>query len=336
MPEVLVVTGLSGAGKSTALGTLADLGYYCVDNLPPSVVPETVRVCAGGAVLPIALGLDVRVGAFLDEALEALETLRQRRGPLAVLFLEAADDVLVRRYSETRRPHPLLSVSSLLDEEDSAPGQGSLAVLDGIALERERLASLRACADLIVDTSHLSVHELRREVTTRFGPGEGAGARMRTRVVSFGFKYGVPLDVDLVFDVRFLDNPHFVPTLRERTGNEADVARFVLGSPGCAEFLSLVEQLLRFLLPRFEQEGKSYLTVAIGCTGGKHRSVATANALAERLDPGGERRMGVVHRDVGRDAPMSQVVSRPGPAAAGPTGTAQPQPSGDDDDREGA
>jgi len=300
-PEVVVVTGLSGAGKSTALGTLSDLGYYCVDNLPPSLVLDTVRVCAAGGVLPVALGLDVRVGAFLDQALTAITALEAPAWRLVVLFLDAADDVLVRRFSETRRPHPLLAARSPPSDEGPGSGHDALSVLDGVQLERERLSAIRTRSDLVIDTSQMSVHDLRRDVTERFGPDHEARPAMLTRLVSFGFKYGIPLDADLVFDVRFLDNPHFVRELRDRPGTEAAVRDFVLSSPGCAELLEHLERLLRFSLPRYEREGKSYLTIGVGCTGGRHRSVAVAASLAERLGTGGRFRVRLMHRDLGRE-----------------------------------
>jgi UPF0042 nucleotide-binding protein len=305
--QVVVVTGLSGAGKSTALRTLSDLGYYCVDNLPPSVVAETVRVCAAGGVLPVALGLDVRVGSFLDEALGAIDALAAQAWRLGVLFLDAADDVLVRRFSETRRPHPLLGVHPAGHEPFTEPSPVSakdpppLSVRDGVQLERQRLAALRTRSDVLLDTSHMSVHDLRREVTARFGPDHAAGPVMLTRLLSFGFKYGIPLDADLVFDVRFLDNPHFVRELRRLGGTEAPVRDFVLASPGCQELLGHLEQLLRFALPRYEREGKSYLTIGVGCTGGRHRSVAVAVALAARLGVGGAFRIALAHRDLRRE-----------------------------------
>ena len=297
-PQVVVVTGLSGAGKSTALHTLSDLGYYCVDNLPPSLVTETVKVCAASGVLPVALGLDVRVGAFLDQAVVAINALGHEAWRLAVLFLDASDDVLGRRFSETRRPHPLLMPPAA---PDSGERDDSMSVLDAVQLERERLGAIRARADLVIDTSQMSVHDLRRDVTERFGPEDDARPIMLTRLVSFGFKYGLPLDADLAFDVRFLDNPHFVHELRERPGTDDAVRDFVLASPGCAELLEHLERLLRFALPRYEREGKSYLTIAIGCTGGRHRSVAIAADLARRLGAGGRFRVGLLHRDLARE-----------------------------------
>ncbi len=273
--RVVVVTGLSGAGKSTALFALSDIGFYCVDNLPPSLAASTVKTCGESGIERVALGVDIRVGAFLDVAPAALAELLQIASEVTVLYLDASDDALVRRFSETRRPHPVLKQPG----GDAEP----LAVVDGIRLERSRLAAIRAEATLVVDTGGMSVHELRRHVIELFSPREGEKPKMLVRVVSFGFKHGIPLDADLVFDVRFLDNPHFIPELRDHRGDEAIVREFVLASHGCRELLEHIERLLAFSLPRYQAEGKSYLTVAIGCTGGQHRSVAAAGELARTL-----------------------------------------------------
>jgi UPF0042 nucleotide-binding protein len=298
-PHLVVVTGLSGAGKTTTLHALADAGFYCVDNLPPSLAQETVRVCVESGIDRIALGMDVRVGAFLDALRAALAGLEKHPDGLTVLFLEAADEVVVRRFHETRRPHPILTSP----QAQHRP----LSMFEAVEIERERLASINGLVTLTIDTSHLTVHELRRLVLARFGRGGDDVSRMQIRVVSFGFKHGVPLDANLVFDARFLDNPHFVPGLREQTGNDVAVRDFVLGSAGAGEFIAKLEQLLVFLWPRYEQEGKSYLTVAIGCTGGRHRSVALAAELARRLSAATRERVGILHRDVARGAMMSEV-----------------------------
>ena len=292
---VVVVTGVSGAGKSTAVHALEDLGFFCVDNLPTPVMASTLDAFAAVGVRRIALGIDVRVRGFLDGAAGALEALNvPGERDLSVLFLDASDEALLRRFSSTRRPHPL---STTLE-----PGseQAALAVLDGIRIERERLTPLRARATVVLDTTRLSVHELRRQVTSHFGPGAGSAPRMHTRFVSFGFKFGTPVDADLLFDVRFLDNPHFVPELRDLPGTTEAVKQFVLTQPDSRGFLERVTSLLEFCLPRFEREGKSYLTVAVGCTGGRHRSVVMTDELGAQLS----RRLGltvdVVHRDVDR------------------------------------
>jgi RNase adapter protein RapZ len=292
--RVVVVTGLSGAGKSTALHALEDLGYFCVDNLPTSLVPATIEACETGGVLRVGLGIDVRVGAFLDGAAEALSRIAEGRD-VAILFLDATDEALLRRFNETRRPHPLTAVAS-----GTSRSSGGLAVLDGVHLERERLAPLRALATIDLDTTRLSVHELRRQIIAHLGPGKAEAPRMSTRFVSFGFKFGVPVDADLIFDVRFLDNPHFVPELRRLPGSHPAVRDFVLQSPEASELLEKIGELLAFSLPRYEREGKSYLTIGIGCTGGRHRSVALAEVLADNLRKKVELPISVVHRDVGR------------------------------------
>ncbi len=302
--SLVVVTGLSGAGKSTALHALADVGYYCVDNLPPALVSKTVQTCGEAGIARIALGIDIRVGAFLDAAEGAIEDLQGHPAGLQVVFLESADDALVRRFSETRRPHPMQT--KVAKEVGSS---GPFAVADGVRLERVRLASLRDLATMILDTTHMSVHELRRDVIAKFSPSSAAGPRMLVRMLSFGFKHGIPLDADLVFDVRFLDNPHFVRGLRELTGEDGLVREFVLASPGCAELLGHLDTLLDFALPRYQSEGKSYLTVAIGCTGGRHRSVAIAVAMARGLSERLGQPVGIIHRDAARGAMMKQAES---------------------------
>jgi UPF0042 nucleotide-binding protein len=283
--SVVVVTGMSGAGRSTALHVLEDLGFFCVDNLPPPLVPQMLAALAPEeSIRRVGLGIDVRTGAFLAAADGVLRELESGGHEVDVLFLDAADAVLVQRYSETRRPHPL------------APGGDLLAA---IQLEREHLAGFRARARHVVDTSRLNVHELRRHLVDLVSRS-GGRPRMVTRVVSFGFKYGLPVDADLVMDVRFLANPHFVPELRPRTGTDPEVARFVLGTEEAQELLSDLERMLGHLLPRYEREGKAYLTVAIGCTGGKHRSVALAEELGRRLGAPSGREVVVHHRDAQR------------------------------------
>jgi UPF0042 nucleotide-binding protein len=291
-PLLVVVTGLSGAGRSTAVAALEDLGFFCVDNLPTSVIGPTVDALAGAGVKRIGLGIDVRGGEFLRGAVDAIDELARSPGrQLEIAFLDASDEALLRRYSSTRRPHPLSNVG----------GQpGALAVVDGLHHERELLASLRARATIVIDTTALSVHELRRLVVEHFGPGAGKRPRIRTRVVSFGFKFGAPVDADLVFDVRFLKNPHFVAELRRLPGTDAEVRRYVLESGDAGQYLKIVEELLAFSIPRFESEGRSYLTIGVGCTGGRHRSVVIAGELARALT----ERLGIsadlVHRDLDR------------------------------------
>lgn len=303
---VVVVTGLSGAGKSTALNALEDLGYFCVDNLPTSLIKQTVSECEGGGVQRIGLGIDVRVGSFLKGAGSALSELASVGRDVKVLFLDASDEALLRRFSETRRPHPLSAGAYIEKRSPASPlTPPAFAVLDGVRIERERLAVLRARATIVLDTTALSVHELRRQVIDHFGPGEAKLRRMSTRLLSFGFKYGVPVDADLLFDVRFLRNPHFVPELRPLTGNSAEVRDYVLADPLASEFLKKTEDLIAFTMPLYEREGKSYLTIGVGCTGGRHRSVALAVALAERLFPITGMPINVVHRDIARDEPRA-------------------------------
>jgi UPF0042 nucleotide-binding protein len=299
-PTVVVVTGLSGAGKSTALRALEDLGFFCVDNLPTTLAPQVVSLCERADMRRVALGMDVRVREFLGEIGTVIEAIEAAGwGHVELVFFDASDEALLRRFSETRRPHPL-----------NTAGDGAMAVLDGVRLERERLAPLRARATRVIDTTNLSVHELRRDVITQFGPASGGSPRMVTRFVSFGFKYGPPVDADVVLDVRFLENPYFVPGLRDLPGTDPRVQRFVLDLAETREFIEKATDLLTFTLPRCEREGKSYLTVAIGCTGGRHRSVVIAAALAEALGRGAEPgrvRILVVHRDVARGESSSRV-----------------------------
>jgi UPF0042 nucleotide-binding protein len=279
--HVVVVTGMSGAGRSTALRLLEDLGFFCVDNIPPALIPELIGLLTDEQELRrIAVGVDVRTGRFLEGAGQVLDSIAQSGHHVELIFLEGQDGELVRRFSETRRSHPL------------APG-GNL--LEAIQRERERLAPLRARAGFIIDTSGMSVHDLRRMLVDYIARG-GKQSRMVTRIVSFGFKYGLPVDADLVFDLRYLPNPHFVPELRPKTGLDQGVASFVLETPEGRELLADLANMLSKLLPRYEREGKSYLTIAIGCTGGRHRSVALAEALAAALRPIGDVR--VEHRDM--------------------------------------
>lgn len=293
--SVVVVTGLSGAGKSTAVNALEDLGYFCVDSLPTPVLPSTLSAFAAAGVRRVAFGIDVRVRRFLDDAaavLQKLESPGERE--LTVLFLDASDEALLRRFSSTRRPHPLTTTSEAGSE------QGALAVLDGIRIERELLTALRSRASIVLDTTRMSVHDLRREVLTHFGPSAGGAPRLKVRLLSFGFKFGPPVDADMVLDVRFLDNPYFVPALTKLPGTNPAVRDYVMSSDGTSEFLEMSGKLLEFCLPRFEREGKSYLTVGVGCTGGRHRSVVVAAQLAERLRKQTGLPIDVLHRDVDR------------------------------------
>jgi UPF0042 nucleotide-binding protein len=294
---VLVVTGLSGAGKSTAVNALEDMGFYCVDNLPPPVIDPTVRACVGAGMRRLALGLDVRARGFLEGANEYLDQLRGHASlQLSVLFLDCSDGELLKRFGSTRRPHPLSTTAVPGTEQEAA------AVIDGIRLERERLAPLRSRAELVIDTTGLSIHELRRRTLDYFCGDAGRVPTMRTRIVSFGFKYGAPVDADLLFDVRFLANPYFVEALKQHAGTEPAVREYVLGSEDARAYLTRMESLLAFCLPRYQREGKSYLTIGIGCTGGRHRSVVLTEELARRLRAVTGISIDVVHRDIRREA----------------------------------
>jgi UPF0042 nucleotide-binding protein len=286
--QLVVVTGLSGAGKSQASHALEDLGFYCVDNLPPALIPTFAELCAGsaGRVNRAALVVDIRGREFFDDAAAALQELEARGYPYQILFLEASDDALVNRYRVTRRRHPL------------AP---SGRVLDGIAEERRRLEPLRGRAHRIIDTTDLGPRQLRERLLEIYGEGPATGA-MTVNVVSFGFRHGLPRDADLVMDVRFLPNPHYVPSLRALTGNDPAVRAYLLEWPVVHRFLDLFGALCDFLMPQYVAEGKSQVTLAIGCTGGRHRSVVVGNWLAERLRAQGFA-VHVDHRDCDRPEP---------------------------------
>jgi RNase adapter protein RapZ len=285
-PRVVILTGVSGSGKSTALRALEDAGWYCVDNLPVVLLDKLVELGqqAGGQVPRLALVVDARDERHLPEAPRLIGEVRRKGTPLEVLFLDAADGALLRRYSETRRRHPMA-------------GEGG-SVPEGIAAERRALEPLRAVAGEVVDTSELTVHELRRFIHTRYL--DAATQRLGVTVVSFGFRGGIPGHADLVLDVRFLPNPYFVPELRSLSGLEPAVRDFVLGQPDAQTFLAKLADFGAFLLPRYAAEGKSYLTLAIGCTGGRHRSVAIAEELVRRLREGGTEAR-VWHRDVDKE-----------------------------------
>jgi UPF0042 nucleotide-binding protein len=317
-PLVVVVTGLSGAGKSTALHALEDLGFFCTDNLPTVLAPQAVALCEHGGMTRVALGIDARVRAFLGETgnvLAMLENGGQRE--VQVIFLDASDETVLRRFSETRRRHPL---------DTSAMDEGAGAVLEGIRQERERLAGLRARATRVFDTTLLSVHELRRAIIAHFGPAaDGAPQRMSTRIVSFGFKYGAPVDADLVLDVRFLENPYFVPHLKNLPGTDPAVYEFVNALPETREFLAKAIDLLAYVIPRYEREGKSYLTIGIGCTGGKHRSVVLAERLTEALTTKTGAPITLVHRDVARKSSAEERSVSNAPPAPGSDARAIPE-----------
>ena len=264
--RILIVTGLSGAGKSTALRALEDVGYFCVDNMPLPLVGKFIELFdAQSETEKVAMVIDAREREFLRNQSESLAQLRAGVNPVETLFLDAADDVLIRRYSETRRRHPL----------------GGDDLRGGIARERAILQQLRESADAVVDTGNLTVHQLKGIIQERYAQ---TSETLAVTLLSFGFKYGLPAEADLVFDVRFLPNPYFVESLSPMTGLEPDVASYVLDRDDSRVFLEHTTKLLRFLLPRFQREGKSYLTIAVGCTGGRHRSVAVCEEMNRRLD----------------------------------------------------
>ncbi len=279
--QLVILTGLSGSGKSTVLKTFEDLGFYCVDNLPVELIPtfSELHMQAGGEIERAALMVDAREGEQLAR-LPALMRHLRAENPATLVFIEASEEALLRRFSETRRPHPL--------------GRDR-PVREGLRRERVLMEPIRKLADVVIDTTKFNVHELRQFITHRF---HKTGRRpMMVAVVSFGYKYGIPADADLVFDVRFLPNPHFIPRLRKFSGRDARVARYVRSFPQTGEFLRRIEGLLTYLIPHYIGEGKSYLTITFGCTGGRHRSVMMAEAVHKALHRRGYASK-VVHRDL--------------------------------------
>lgn len=283
IPQLIIITGLSGAGMSSAMNVFEDLGYFCVDNLPVQLIPSFVHLFERreSGITRAALGVNIREGEFLQSFPQVYAQLRGRDDiETTVLFMEASDAALHRRYSETRRPHPL--------------GEGR--VLEAIGAERRKLEPIRALADVVIDTSDHTVHTLRAWLKNRFAP-ENAEVKTDITIMSFGFKYGVPLDADLLFDVRFLPNPHFVPELKDLTGNDQPVIEYLDKSEEARETIGRFCELLDYLMPLYQREGKSYVTVAVGCTGGRHRSVAVANAIGKHLNRN-QQHARVTHRDV--------------------------------------
>lgn len=281
--QLVIVTGMTGAGRSTAANALEDVGWYVVDNLPPSVLPEVCLQAAEAGVGKVAVVLDVRTGSFFEQLSTMFTDLKAVGSVPGILFLEASDDTIVRRQESARRPHPL---------------QGNGRLLDGVTREREMLASLRAAADLVIDTSSLNVHQLSSRVIHSYG--NDVEGDLRVTLLSFGFKNGIPVDADLVVDVRFLPNPHWVPELRPQTGLSKPVSDYVLAQPGAEEFVDQLLGLLQVMTSGYLHEGKRFVTIAIGCTGGKHRSTAMTEEFGRRLRLGGTTTT-VLHRDVGRE-----------------------------------
>jgi UPF0042 nucleotide-binding protein len=286
--EILVISGMSGAGRSTIAHRLEDLGWYVVDNLPPALLGNLIELVST-SVKKVAVVIDVRGRAFFDDLTKSLSELADLGISRKILFVDAADDSLVRRFESTRRPHPL---------------QGADRILDGITKERERLREIRDSADLIIDSSALNIHQLEKKISDYFH--EDSGSDLRVNILSFGYKYGIPVDADLVVDCRFISNPHWVPHLRPMTGLDKPVSDAVLGSDNVKEFLTRYQSLFETMALGFISEGRKFLTLAIGCTGGKHRSVAVAEELVYRLKSGDELSKfkidtQVMHRDLGRE-----------------------------------
>jgi len=283
----VIVTGLSGAGKTQAIRSLEDLGYFCVDNLPPTLIPKFAEACyqTDGKIDKIALVIDIRGGLFFDDLFASLNYLKEQGFNYEILFLDATDEVLIKRYKESRRKHPL------------APDGRTIT---GITLERNRLKEVKDRADNIINTSKFSSRELREEINKIYEEEGQIETQLIISVVSFGFKYGIPLDSDLVFDVRFLPNPFYIPELKSFSGNDEPVRNYVLGTPETIGFLERLNGMLEFLIPNYLKEGKRQLIVSIGCTGGRHRSVTIANELYSKLHEDG-RKVNIEHRDINED-----------------------------------
>jgi len=281
--DVLIVTGLSGAGKSQAVQCMEDMGYYCIDNMPPALIKDFINLSMQDriSIEKAAFVVDIRGGEFFDDLKASLTDLRKAGSPFKILFLEASDEVLIRRFKETRRTHPL---------------SGAGSILEGIDQERLKLAEIRPMADYIIDTSNMKAANLKAEISSLLLSGKDSDT-VTVTVESFGYKNGIPLDADLVFDVRFLPNPFYLASMKKLTGNSKKVRDYVMKFPEAGEFLDIVIKMTEYLIPFYVREGKSHLMIAFGCTGGQHRSVAIANAVAERLS---KRRIRVlkVHRDL--------------------------------------
>lgn len=283
----IIVTGLSGAGKSEATNTLEDMGYFCVDNLPPKLIKKFAEVCkqSQGSIDKVALVMDIRGGIFFDDLFESLSELSKEQFQYEILFLDTSDEVLVKRFKEKRRSHPL------------APGG---RVITGIELERQKLREVKDKADVIIDTSKYAIKDLREEMARKFGDKEMPEKQMAITILSFGFKYGIPVDSDLVFDVRFIPNPFYIPELKPFSGNDEPVKNYVMDQIETQTFLEKANDMFEFLIPNYQKEGKRQLIISIGCTGGRHRSVAIANSIYETLHSNNHD-VYVEHRDIKED-----------------------------------
>jgi UPF0042 nucleotide-binding protein len=283
----VIVTGMSGAGKSTAAKMLEDFGFFCVDNLPPALIPKFAEVCStpGSEIDKVVVGIDTRGGKLFSDLFEGLEALEEKGYKYEILFLDASDDVLIKRFKETRRKHPLID---------------SERINVGIEKERDILKEVKEKADYIIDTSNILTRQLKEELFHIFVEGKTFESLMVT-VLSFGFKYGIPNDSDLVFDVRFIPNPYYILDMRQKTGNDVEVQEYVMSWEESREFLKKMQDLVEFLIPNYIKEGKNQLVISIGCTGGKHRSVTLANALYEILKKAGHRTV-INHRDIDKDS----------------------------------
>ena len=283
----IIVTGLSGAGKSEAPNALEDMGYFCVDNLPPKLIKKFAEVCkqSKGSIDKVALVMDIRGGIFFDDLFESLSELSKEQFQYEILFLDTSDEVLVKRFKEKRRSHPL------------APGG---RVITGIELERQKLRDVKDKADVIIDTSKYAIKDLREEMARKFGDKEMPEKQMAITILSFGFKYGIPVDSDLVFDVRFIPNPFYIPELKPFSGNDEPVKNYVMEQTETQTFLQKANDMFEFLIPNYQKEGKRQLIISIGCTGGRHRSVAIANSIYETLRANNHD-VYIEHRDIKED-----------------------------------
>lgn len=284
-PQFVVITGLSGSGKGSVLKAFEDLGFYCVDNLPIDLIPKFAELCylPKSHIERAAVVVDIREGEALSQLPAMYQSLDRKHTKTSLVFLEASDQALIRRFGETRRPHPL--------------GR-DLPVREGVRLERSLLKPMRKLADVVIDTTRMNVHELRDFIQLRFGGVKARGA-IFVSVISFGYRFGIPADAELMFDVRFLPNPNYVPRLKNKTGRDAEVQRFIDSYPQSKDFTQRLREFLLYLLPQYLREGKTYLTIGIGCTGGRHRSVALAERIATALSSEGYKTK-IAHRDIGR------------------------------------